>query len=375
MKPRLLFLSDCAVPYQVRYCEALQAHFDAEFWFYEDVAPRRPAWWKVPLGPKCRILERVWMRRSGRYYALDLRANLERFDPHIVMIGGLSIPTNYRAYRWARGRGRACVAFTEMSRTRSGDVRKRSLAWDALRFLYRDLDLVIASQPDARRQFAEELGFGAKVVEGRYPSDLGRYFAQPLRDRGPELTLLFANRLTAIYDPLLALRIFARLAREHSGLRLLMNAEGELAVPCREQIAASGLAERVEFLSEIRAWDDLPRVYSRADVLLLPARFSNGNFTIYEAMASGLGIAISDRVLGNGAEIRDGVNGFRCEATEEVFAERLSRYIRSPELIREHGTINRQRAYAFGLEGTAELLHALLRAHLPPKAFPDDSPV
>jgi glycosyltransferase involved in cell wall biosynthesis len=41
-------------------------------------------------------------------------------------------------------------------------------------------------------------------------------------------------------------------------------------------------------------------VYARCDIPILPANFSNGKFTILEAMASGLGVVVSDHVLGIG---------------------------------------------------------------------------
>ena len=33
------------------------------------------------------------------------------------------------------------------------------------------------------------------------------------------------------------------------------------------------------------SWNDLHKVYKQCDILLFPAKFSNGNFTIIEAMA------------------------------------------------------------------------------------------
>ncbi|MEK6405913.1 MAG: hypothetical protein AABN34_03005 [Acidobacteriota bacterium] len=47
-------------------------------------------------------------------------------------------------------------------------------------------------------------------------------------------------------------------------------------------------------------------IYARCDILILPANFSNGNFTILEAMASGMGVVVGDRVLGIGKMVEDG---------------------------------------------------------------------
>lgn len=121
---KLGFISSIAAPHQVRFCDALQDYFDARFYFYEQPDRTRGSFWRVDLGERCKVLERVLFLKSGpfaeRYLALGLTNQLERFDPDIVMLGGFSIPSNYLAYRWARRKGKKTIVFTERSRNASG---------------------------------------------------------------------------------------------------------------------------------------------------------------------------------------------------------------------------------------------------------------
>jgi glycosyltransferase involved in cell wall biosynthesis len=365
---KLVYISHIAAPHQIKFCAALQNYFDAEFWFYDSAERTRGKWWTIDLGQHCKILDHVMVFTSqpleGRYLAWGLTKQLKQFKPDIVMLGGFSVPSNYLAYRWARRHGKKTIVFTERSRTHSGTLRKNGLAWRLLRWLYRDVDMVMVSAEDAAAQFRDEFAFGDKVVVGRYAADLDAYFDHPPRHAKPAYTYLFANRMTEIYNPLGALEIFAAVHARHPGSRLLMNAAGELGGQCRARIAELGIADAVEFLTNIPTWDDLHKVYARSDILILPAHFSNGNFTILEAMASGMGVVISDQVLGIGKMIEDGRNGFNCPPATRDFVDRIERYIRNPELFNMHAALNRKAVAPLSASGTAKFFAHIVHERL-----------
>lgn len=357
-RKKLVYISSTAVPHQVGLCNALQDYFDARFYFYEQPDRIRGSFWRVDLGKHCKILDPVYFAKSGpmeaRYYAPDLAAELEALNPDIVMLGGFSIPSNYLAYRWARRNKKKTIVFAERSRNiKTGILRERGLAWRLLHWLYCDVDMVMVSADDAVVQFHDEFGFGDKVVAGRYAADLDAYFEHPLREAKLAYTYLFANRMTEIYNPIGAIEIFAAVLAKYPGSRLVMNAAGELGELCRARIAELGIGDAVEFLTNLKSWSELHKVYARCDTLILPANFSNGNFTILEAMASGMGVVVSDRVLGIGKMVEEGKNGFNCEPTTEAFLNRIERYIQQPELFRVHAEINRPLVEPLSARGTA----------------------
>jgi glycosyltransferase involved in cell wall biosynthesis len=359
-RSRLLFLSACAVPQQIKFCNALQKHFEAEFWFYESPENNeiRGKFWLTDFGNHCKILKPVLFFKSGilshRYWSFSLIKKLKIFNPDIVMLGGFSIPSNIWAYLWAKRNGKKTIVFTERSRDQHGVLREVGVIWRLLIWLYRDVDMVMVTADDVVKQFRDEFRFGEAVVLSRYAADIDVYLKHPLREKKPAYIYLFANRMTETYNPIGALEIFAQVLSRYPNSRLLMNAVGELAERCKEKIKELKLENSVEFLTNINSWDELHKVYARSDILIFPAHFSNGNWTILEAMASGMGIVVSDRVLGMDQIIEDETNCFKCEPKTEEFLYRIERYIKNPQLFKIHANLNRIKVKPFSMEETAK---------------------
>lgn len=356
---KLVFISNIPAPYQVKFSDALSRYFDTQFWFYDKIRGR-DSWWELPMGDHCRIIPDVLFREKARYYTRTHITWLKEFNPDIVMLGGFSIPANYAAYRWAKKNGKKTVVLTEMSRTATGELRGLSWEWKILRRLYKDVDAVFTINEESFHQFKEIIGFGARVKQARYAADLEPYFHHPVRTPKASYTILFANRLTEIYNPLAAIRIFHKARQQYVNLHMKMNAAGELRTACEALIKELKLENHISFLESIPAWDDMHLVYQSSDILLLPATFSAGNFTICEAMASGMGIVISDKVLGNGRDVVNGVNGFNLPLDEDLFAGKLLEYVHQPALFVQHAAYNRPLVQPLSMQGTAQLFATLL---------------
>jgi len=362
--PKLAFLSNVPAPYQVKFCYALARYFDTRFWFYAEATDKTAAFWKMDLGPRCAVIPGVVGARSGRYTTRRHLAWLEAFNPDIVMLGGFSIPANYLAYRWAKRRKKKVVVLTELSRDAAHQPRTVGPVWRILRKMYAGVDAVFTVTPEATRQFRDDFGFGDRVVQARYASDLDGFFVHPVRRARPHLTLLFANRLTPAYNPLEAIHIFAEARKALSGLRLHMAAHGELRPACEKLVRSLDIEESVRFLDGITSWDALPAEYRRADVLIFPALAAAGNFTIWEAMASGMGVIVSEGVLGNGAAVGNGINGFRLPLDRAAWVDAIHQYATQPGLLESHGARGKERVRDLGMDGTAALFHQLISALL-----------
>jgi hypothetical protein len=74
-------------------------------------------------------------------------------------------------------------------------------------------------------------------------------------------------------------------------------------------------------------------------------------------MASGMGLVVSDRVLGIGKMVEDTKNGFSCEPTTRAFLDRIERYIKQPELFKVHAEINRPLVEPLCARGTANFFY------------------
>jgi glycosyltransferase involved in cell wall biosynthesis len=361
MRRKLVYISSIAAPHQVKLSIALRQYLDVLFVFYEGLG-HRAAWWKITLPDHCVTLPGKPFRVKGMRLTFRHLTILRREDPDIVMLGGFSAFSNIFAYYWAKWNKKKTVVLTERSRDKSGNLRSYGLYWRILRFLYRNVDLVMVLADDIVPQFRDTFRFGTKVVASRYAADIDAYFDHLERDFKPPFTFMFPNRLTEIYNPLGAIAVFVELLGVYPGSRLVMNAVGPLRSEAEANITAQSLQESVNFLDDIDSWDKLNLEYLACDVMLLPATFSNGNFTIIEAMASGMGVVISDKVLGVGKLIRNGENGYRIPPDKKAFVTAVRALLDNPRRTQRWAQANREEVRYLGAAGTAALYAGQLKA-------------
>lgn len=121
----------------------------------------------------------------------------------------------------------------------------------------------------------------------------------------------------------------------------------------RRLAAREGLAERVVFLDP-RPHEDLPWVYSAADVLLMPSRSESFGLAALEAQACSVPVVASS-VGGLRHVVENGVTGYLVEGHEPSrYAERLLRILGDPALAGDLGRAGRRRATAFGWDGATD---------------------
>lgn len=354
-KTRVVYINGTAVPHQIELCNALQMYVDAEFWFYGGVG-KTFAWREIPLGEHCRILPHVFFKNGDtRYLAFSHLKMLAAYDPDVVILGGFSVPGNMIAYLWAKRHGKKVIVFTERSRDKNGNLRKYAGCWRLLRWFYRNVDRVMVSAPDVKEQFANEFRFGDRVIVGQYANLIDGYFQHRIRAVRPDLRFIFPNRLTDIYNPLMAIEIFNKALSFIPQAILTMNAVGELRQECEALILSLNLSDRVFFLDHLKAWSDLDAVYAGSDIMIFPAKFSNGNLTIHDAMASGMGIILSNKILGVEGVFEHGETGFICNLDADEFVTRIRQFVTQPELFDTFAVNSRRAVKKLTVSETAKL--------------------
>lgn len=352
MKKKYLFISNMASPYQVKFCYSLQEYFDAEFWFYEHIDETRPDWWKIPLGNKCKIMKASGKFPKVGYFSLGLFIDMLRFKPDIVTLGGF-MKWHVLVLHFAKLLGAKVAVMSEPLRyvtnddqgstdliTKENSSRKINL----IKKLFKKVDLYIGMGEVAKKQFLEEFDFPEdKVTSLSYPQDIEEYYNHPLRVKklGDPITLLFANRLVERYQPLMALEVLRRISLKYPNIKMLMNSSGSQKEQCVEFIEKNNLTN-IEFLDKIDSWNDMHLIYKRSDILILPCVYSNGNGTIIEARASGMGIVISNQINNIERHSKNGENCFICNLDIDEFEEAVSKYINNLDILIEHGKLSRE---------------------------------
>ncbi len=105
--------------------------------------------------------------------------------------------------------------------------------------------------------------------------------------------VLFVGRLVDGKRPWLAVEAFAEVLEEHPDASLYFCGEGPLRGELETQVDELGISESVTFLGHV-SYDEMPKVYRSADVLVLPSRAEGVPRTVLEAKASGTRVVVSE---------------------------------------------------------------------------------
>lgn len=164
------------------------------------------------------------------------------------------------------------------------------------------------------------------------PLDIGQY---PYRRRaaGCAPRLVWLRAFHRIYNPLLAVRVAARLAEEFPGLTLTMiggDKDGSLA-EARREAERLGIAARVEFTGNV-AKKDVPARLAAHDLFLNTTNYDNTPVSVMEAMACGLCV-VSTNVGGLTYLVEDGADALLVPpADEEAMTAAVRRILKDPDL-------------------------------------------
>lgn len=189
--------------------------------------------------------------------------------------------------------------------------------------------------------------------------------------------ILFLGRLQPLKGPDVAIRAVAEAVRRGLGAVLMVvggpsGAGGRSYVDGLRLLAArEGLADRVVFLDP-RPHEELPWVYSAADVLLMPSRSESFGLAALEAQACSVPV-VAASVGGLRHVVEDGVTGLLVEGHEpRSYADRLLEILGSPARAEALGRAGRRRAAAFGwdraTDGVLDVYGELLPAEVPAAA-------
>ncbi len=138
-----------------------------------------------------------------------------------------------------------------------------------------------------------------------------------------------------------------------------------------EQLAQElGLDDRVDFVRHV-PYDQVWQYYARAHVFVLPTLQDNWPLVVPEAMSMGLPVLLS-KYAGSGPDlIREGENGYTFDPEDhQALASCMERYVRTPDLVREHGKRALQLVSPYNPERVASnILRAIDKASLKTNSF------
>lgn len=363
---KFVFISSLSTPMMNKFCEELNYHCNAHFLFYEE-AVTRPDWWRnFPKAKNSEILEGTRKLANGKYWNRSLVNRLECIDPDIVVLGGFFIPSNWVAYRWAKKNNKKVVVFSEKLGYSADPKSRRKLTYSKIfkvltRFLYSKIDLLMAVSSVGYNNFINDFGFSSSIVQRvQYPVDMEQHLRMSPRSHDKPLTLLFPHRLIDTYNPLKAIEWFHAIASTVPDANLHMNGFGSLRVEVENKIKALNLAGRVHFMDAITSWDQLPKVYSDADVILstksaIPGD-SDWSIAEMESAAAGLGFIINNSSIGLVEYLREHSSGFVTDGLDDIdFVVKAAKsYNDDRQLLCRHGESNQKNIRVYSIPNAAQ---------------------
>jgi phosphatidyl-myo-inositol dimannoside synthase len=206
----------------------------------------------------------------------------------------------------------------------------------------------------------------AKVSVVRPGVDAERFAPGESAEAGPKPVLLSVGRLQRRKGHDMVLRALPAVRRAHPGAKYLIAGSGEERPRLEAQAAELGVSGSVEFLGRVDA-ADLPDVYRRADIFVMPNRddgpdFEGFGIVFLEAAASGLP-ALGGRSGGVPEAVQDGVSGVLVDGADiESVTQGILRLAGDADLRERLGRQARERVVGeFSWENAAkavEQIHA-----------------
>jgi len=329
---RAAFVSVVPSPYQRDLFRALaqRPEVDLSVYYLEAAAPDSP-WPQKALAAYERILHGFWFSiGSARCHVNWPLPRLRDFDVVVMntlmsVTGQWLMRTTLRSRRWI---------FWGERLGHGGKLHERLAAP-----LHRATGIAAIgtfAEQDYRQRFPEPRHFRIP-----YFCDLAPFLAAPRRVRNDgHVVFLFCGQMIARKGVDLLLEAFQRLG---SGARLLLVGR-EAELPQLLAPLPAKIRERIEYAG-FQPPEELPRLFSRADVFVLPSRYDGWGVVVNQALGAGLPIICSDMVGAGRDLVEEEVNGLRFSAGDSTaLAEKMQRFLMHPELCDHWGQVSRRRA-------------------------------
>ncbi len=189
-----------------------------------------------------------------------------------------------------------------------------------------EADGLVAMTRHVKAQLVERLGIDPAevVVAPMGPYEMGEARA---REAASPRRLLFFGRVMAYKGIDALLDAFEMLRRMHPELQLTIAGSGDFSTYAA-RAAALGVDADIRYIPE----EDIPAIFSRADIVVLPHREATQSGIISLAQAAGVP-AVAMPVGGLVEQIEDGVTGILAkEATARGLTDAVSRLLDDPAL-------------------------------------------
>ncbi len=338
--PRIAVLMNVIAPYQKPVLDRLsRLHPGMRIFLSTQMESNRP--WKLEwegldvVVQKTITLNRRWRHPKGFseplyvHMPIDTVAQLNRFRPDIVISWEMGVRTILAAaYRGLRPSSKLIVWAEFAESTEYGRGAPRQMLRKVLHYC---VDAFLVTGESGARYLRSLSVAPQKIFKIAYTTDISRFAAVRIARPGePPSRLLYVGQLIERKGLLPFLETLSRWALLHSSRRIDFAFAGD--GPLRECLQAFPVPPNVKlsFLGNV-SYENLPDVYSQADIFVLPTLADTWGVVVNEAMAAGVPILGSVYSQAVSELVQNGSNGwtFRPDAPDEMF-NALDRALHAP---------------------------------------------
>ena len=143
-----------------------------------------------------------------------------------------------------------------------------------------------------------------------------------------DVVVAFTARLAQPKEPLLAIKVVERLAKEGLPIKLVIIGDGALRLPCESYICEHVLENVVTMMGKR---EDVRALLQEADIFMLLSKWEGLPISILEAMDAGLPV-VASRVGGIPELIKEAVSGYLVGSDVESVAKCLTPLVQDTQL-------------------------------------------
>lgn len=158
------------------------------------------------------------------------------------------------------------------------------------RIIWKNAEAVVANS-QGLKDLAQKTAPSQEVSVIHNGVDTEQFF--PAASAGNEFAVISTSRLIERKGIKYLISAFIEFEKKYQNIRLIMAGDGNLKDEFMNMVMAAGLGGKVDFLGSI-SHSNLPDLYRRADVFILPSLNEGMSNSLLEAMASGLAIIATD---------------------------------------------------------------------------------
>lgn len=339
---KIVVITNTPSPFQIKWCEFLRKHHDVEFWFMTEFSRQlhgKPDYWNIKLPKGCKQLP-TKIRYMGLSYAPTLTKELENFNPDVVVIGGgWYMIYFYQGYRWAVKNNKMILTQpVEFSKHMYGIIKifRNKIVY---KWLYRKVDLWLANGFIHYDYLTHILKRKSRIFMNY--DDYSPYLNYKRNYKRNVVQFLFAGALERRNRVPEIIQVFGSLLKKYNNINLVIGGFGKEKQRCRDVISESTTLSKNVSFKDVKSWDEIPKLFSIADVLINYASYSPGSGVILSAVASGMPVISGISVHACRHFVIDSYNGYLVYDQLSLF-NAMKEYIENPLLLSRHGKRSRQ---------------------------------